>query len=357
MRRPDHILFWGELPPYTLSGISLSNQQILNILTEEGFEVCILEEKSWKKSSFGKILYYLFLYLKLLLKLLFKPFDVFYYTIPVSLSGLRKFQPVILIARLFRSNMRIIGHIHRGDAGMFIKQGKKNQNLLAATLRRTHDVILLSDTYASEISDLLAGKRKWILSNTSAIERSGYTPLKPYSRRFVCLSNYIPTKGLLELVACFAREAMKEFVLTIYGQQNDPDFYEELRRMSTSNVLLEGKLKRGDLARSLDAFDCLILPSPNEGMPLVILEAMSLGLPVVSTRVGVVEEMLGADYPFLTEPGSTSSLERAILSFDACREKDIIGKQLYDRYQRYYSNDLHSKRVRKIFTSQQHTSL
>jgi glycosyltransferase involved in cell wall biosynthesis len=38
-------------------------------------------------------------------------------------------------------------------------------------------------------------------------------------------------------------------------------------------------------------FDVFLLTSDAEGMPLVVLEALSLGIPVVSTDVGCVEEL------------------------------------------------------------------
>ena len=66
--------------------------------------------------------------------------------------------------------------------------------------------------------------------------------------------------------------------------------------------------RRDDVGDLMAAADLLALPSRFEGLPLVVLEAMSLGLPVVATRIDSVVEALGADHPFLAEPGDAEGL-------------------------------------------------
>ena len=62
--------------------------------------------------------------------------------------------------------------------------------------------------------------------------------------------------------------------------------------------------------------DLFVLPSRSEGLPTVLLEAIAFGLPVVATRVGAVEEVVGPGHAGLVEPGDSDELrgvlERAI---------------------------------------------
>ena len=59
---------------------------------------------------------------------------------------------------------------------------------------------------------------------------------------------------------------------------------------------------RDDIGDLLGAADVLVLPSLFEGLPLVVLEAMAVGLPVVATRIGGTVEALGPEHPFYCSP-------------------------------------------------------
>jgi glycosyltransferase involved in cell wall biosynthesis len=85
---------------------------------------------------------------------------------------------------------------------------------------------------------------------------------------------------------------------------------------------------RADARRLLDAADVFVLPSRHEGMPLVLLEAMDAGLPVVSTRViGSEEVVVHGETGTLVRPRDPSALGHALA--------ELLGDpQLRQRYGR-----------------------
>ncbi len=70
---------------------------------------------------------------------------------------------------------------------------------------------------------------------------------------------------------------------------------------------------RTDARMLLDAADVFVLPSRHEGMPLVLLEAMDAGLPVVATRVIGSEEVVAhGETGFLVPPEDPAALGAAL---------------------------------------------
>lgn len=67
-----------------------------------------------------------------------------------------------------------------------------------------------------------------------------------------------------------------------------------------------------DAARYLAAFDLLVLSSRTEGLPMVLLEAMASGLPIVTTRVGGIPDMLSDQEAILVPPDDARSLAAGI---------------------------------------------
>ena len=76
------------------------------------------------------------------------------------------------------------------------------------------------------------------------------------------------------------------------------------------NVAFLGR--RNDVPDRMAAADILALPSSFEGLPLVVLEAMAAGLPVVASRIGGVVDALGPDHPWLVRPGDSRALADAL---------------------------------------------
>jgi glycosyltransferase involved in cell wall biosynthesis len=75
-------------------------------------------------------------------------------------------------------------------------------------------------------------------------------------------------------------------------------------------VLLGGYIK--DARKYLPLFDALVIPSLTEGLPMILLEAMSANIPVIATRVGDIPATLN-DLGLLIEPGDTPALASAIV--------------------------------------------
>lgn len=122
----------------------------------------------------------------------------------------------------------------------------------------------------------------------------------------------IDAKGPDLLIEGLARLEDLDFTASIVG--DGP----ELRRVQgmtrerglTDSVEFHGRID--DAARLFRAFDVFALSSRTEGTPLVLLEAMAAGVPVVVTGVGGVPEIVGPDEARVVPARQPDSLAQAI---------------------------------------------
>jgi len=88
---------------------------------------------------------------------------------------------------------------------------------------------------------------------------------------------------------------------------------------------------REGAGRLLSAFDLFVMSSRSEGMPIVIFEAVSAGVPIVATRVGGIPEMLREGEALLVAPEDPDALAEAI---DAARSAPECARQRAERARR-----------------------
>ena len=89
----------------------------------------------------------------------------------------------------------------------------------------------------------------------------------------------------------------------------------EIKEASLGKDLrLPGRLPSHQVAKYMQAADVLCLSSHNEGVPNVIIEAFASGLPILSTDVGGISEVLKVpEHGMLVPPGDQPAYESALV--------------------------------------------
>ncbi len=160
------------------------------------------------------------------------------------------------------------------------------------------------------------------------VVRNGTFALEPRAGHHFDLLDGLKGKKILITVARFSRQkdhttlikampavlaAHPSTVLLLVGRGEELAAIQTLVNELSLNehVLFAGH--RTDIADLMASADLFVLPSTFEGLPLAVLEAMSIGLPVVATNIGGNMEALGAQHPFLAEAGNPASLAAAVI--------------------------------------------
>ena len=142
-----------------------------------------------------------------------------------------------------------------------------------------------------------------------------------------------------------------KLVFVVVGK--GPDFEEVKERIvhlgMQRNFRLTGFVSDKDLPFYYNVADFFALPSKSgEGLPLVALEAMACGLPVVATNVGGISEVMNEDYGKLVPPNSPDSLAEAVLEF-SCKDLATLNKKLRTMMEEKYSWDQNVEKLGKIY--------
>jgi len=140
-------------------------------------------------------------------------------------------------------------------------------------------------------------------------------------------------KGLRVLIEALEtlRTTHPDMGLTLIGDGEDRAFTEEASKR-LGNITLLGLQSQAAVAAEMKKAHALVLPSFAEGVPVVLMEAMSSGLPVIATRVAGVSELVeDGGSGLLVPPGSVTHLREAILKLagdpELCRSMGEVGRE------------------------------
>lgn len=104
--------------------------------------------------------------------------------------------------------------------------------------------------------------------------------------------------------------------------------------------------------RAMSGADVFVLPSYTEGMPTVLVEAGSMRLPVIASRVGGIPELLGEDRGVLLPEVSPEYLKAALLAFVADRDAArASADRLHDVVLDRYDVDRNASRLLDLYRS------
>lgn len=130
------------------------------------------------------------------------------------------------------------------------------------------------------------------------VERDSLRASSGHHWTLAYVARVVRIKGLLDLLDALSvvvERGHSRFELRVMGHADEtPEYLERCKSRSVelgleSQVMFMGSQ---NLKEAFGEVDLVVLPSHNEGQPLVILEAMTAGVPVVGTGVGGMEQLL-----------------------------------------------------------------
>ncbi|HZV73089.1 MAG TPA: glycosyltransferase [Conexibacter sp.] len=214
------------------------------------------------------------------------------------------------LAALLTPGVRIVAVDHLPVGGGIPRTRVLARRLLA---RGLHKHVAVGERAAREVEQLVGLPHGSVLgvangvpaAQPDAVERAVAGPIVG------SLGRLTEQKGYDALVRALPALADATLVLVGDGPQRGP-----LEALAAELGVADRLVVTGwtaEARRHLPTFDVFALPSLWEGMPLVILEAMHAGLPVVASDVGsVAEAVADGDSGYVVAPGDEQSLQERL---------------------------------------------
>ncbi len=160
------------------------------------------------------------------------------------------------------------------------------------------------------------------------LDKYGLTP----QRYVVQVSRLVPEKRQLDLIAAFKEAQLPGWKLVLIGGAQGSQRYADLLRKQyegNDKIVCTGFLSPSQVQQLLSHAGIFALPSSHEGLPIALLEAMKMGIPVVASNIAAnLEVGLGeANYFSL---GNITALSARLREFAAAtaQERAVIARQL-----------------------------
>lgn len=262
-----------------------------------------------------------------------------------------------LMARIF--GVPVLFHLHGSEMKTFVgSQTAFLQRLISWILAKQTKVVVLSQSWKQYVLSISPTANVEILVNYVKLPKS---ELRNGTRgegtvNILFLGMIGSRKGVYELLPAF-RQALIDvpnLILTIGGNGE----VDRARAMAedleiADKVRFPGWVSGDDKLRLLAEAHIYTLPSHNEGLPVSLLEAMSWGLPVISTKVGGIPELVrdGTD-GLLVEAGDQDALARALIDLgqDGAR-RDMMGMAARSNVERGFSAEVVIPRLDELYQS------
>lgn len=218
----------------------------------------------------------------------------------------------IYIAKFFHK--KVVWHMHAGRFAVFYQQ---HRYAVRKVVNKSDVIIALSEYWKEYFKNEFPTKRVEIIKNVISAPRVHKQQTGYFTLLFLGLLG--KNKGIYDLLECI-RDHKVEFQgkLKLYiGGNGEIEYVKQLiKEYGIADItIFEGWVSGDKKIELLNKSDAYILPSYKEGLPISILEAMSYGMPIISTPVGGIPEIVSnGENGYLVEPGNKEDIYKAIIS-------------------------------------------
>ncbi|WP_282124604.1 glycosyltransferase family 4 protein [Algibacter mikhailovii] len=284
-------------------------------------------------------------------------YDLCYMTFTATGPGFYKDFIIVLILNLFK--VKVVYHFH--NKGIAHNSKKWYNGVLYKYIFKNARCILLAPSLYYDIKKYVNKENIYFCPNgipdlTQSIISNDIEESKPI--RFLFLSNMLRQKGVLELLeACQIVQSVNVnfecHFIGAWADVTEEEFISTVDSLGINDIVIfHGKKYGQEKVAFFEDCDVFVFPTfyHNECFPLVLLEAMQFGLPIITTSEGAIEEIvINNETGIIVEQKNVAALAEAMINMikePKIREDyGVAGKK---RFKEKFTLSIFEKRLQSI---------
>ena len=254
-------------------------------------------------------------------------------------------------------NKKVIFHIHSSNFDDFFFNRNTLLNFYIHKILHLSDLVLtLCSDWEIKLRKTFSGINIKTIHNPiiiSDFSHSKTQKLNGKNFQILFLGFLVPSKGIFdifEIIKFFLKNSEINIQFIIAGKGDLENYVIDSIKKYKLNKIVKyvGWVSGVEKQKLLENSDILLLPSYNEGMPICILEAMSYSLPIISTKIAGIPDLVSNDFNgYLFEPGQIEQFYQALLNLYKNRQLVLrLGRNSYKKVQSFSTDKIFKKLIR-----------
>jgi glycosyltransferase involved in cell wall biosynthesis len=341
---PKVLVIGPTPPPY--QGVSVIISNILSSRLRESFRIVYLDTSDRRDlTNVGRLdleniwlaAKHAFRFLSLLLRE--RP-QLVYMSVAEGSLGFLRDSLFLVPARL--TGKPVVVHLHGGSFDTFYRTANPALKMLIRfCLKKVDRAIVLGEGFRGKFDGLIPSHRIRVVPNgirTDLYRSNPFAQSQPQFYRVLYMGTLVESKGFVDLVhaAPMVFEQLPQVEFLLVGDKSLPEAQRAeqwVREQGLESKIRFMGVRHGEeKIRVLSEADVLVFPTwyPMEGQPLVLLESMAAGVPIITTRHAIIEETLGKDgalYVRPKDPADVADKLIALLQSPGLRQRIVLNNR------------------------------
>ncbi|MDD3013296.1 MAG: glycosyltransferase [Candidatus Gastranaerophilales bacterium] len=266
----------------------------------------------------GNLIFKTLFFINFLIKYLF----ILFFSTPIKIVHVHSsyngsfFRKAIILhlAKVF--GKKTIFHLNGSRFNIFYENSSGFiKALIRHTLNKTDLIIVVSKQWKKDIEAKQINSRIEILYNPVLVPKIQKEKEESELINVLFMGKICHRKGAYDIVEAAKLIKDPRIKITLYGDGETQKFKDLVENFNLEqNIRIEDWISDSKINEVYQNADIYILPSYNEGLPLSVLEAVSNGIPVITTNIGGIPEAVKNEVNgFLIEPGDYNLLAEKII--------------------------------------------